>query len=179
MMTSDDILQFWFVENGPDEWFKKDDAFDALIRERFLATYEAVIADRCTDWRANPEGRLAEIIVLDQFSRNMFRGTPLAFGADDKALALAQEAVAKGADKQVDPERRVFFYMPFMHSESLDVHKEALPLFEELGNESTLSYEHAHREILERFGRYPHRNEVLGRESTPEEVEFLKTNDGF
>jgi len=178
-MTPHDILHFWFVENGPDQWFKKDEAFDEAIRERFLEIYKEALADKTAAWRATPEGRLAEIVVLDQFSRNMFRGTSRAFGADEKALALAQEAVAQGDDLLVDPRRRVFFYMPYMHSESLDVHQQALPLFEKLGNESALSYEHAHRKILERFGRYPHRNESLKRASTPEEVEFLKIDAGF
>ena len=178
-MTPADILHFWFEESGPERWFAKDDAFDALIRERFLSTHEDALAGVWAQWRATPDGRLAEILVLDQFSRNLFRGTARAFAADEQALALARDAVAAGDDLRVDAERRAFFYLPYMHSESLAVHSEGLPLFERLGNGSSLAYEHMHREILERFGRYPHRNDILGRESTSEEIEFLKTNEGF
>ena len=178
-MRPEDILSFWFVEHGPDDWFSKSDAFDALIRERFGAHHAFIVRGESVAWRQTADGRLAEIIVLDQFSRNMFRGMPEAFAYDELALSRAREAITVGADKEVDPVRRHFFYMPYMHSESLAAHEEALPLFEALGNESALRYERLHKEQIERFGRYPHRNAVLGRESTPEELAFLEATPGF
>jgi len=178
-MTPKDVLTFWFEESGPAQWFIKDEAFDRTIRERFLETYERISQGETEDWRETPEGRLAEIIVLDQFSRNMFRSSPQAFKEDERALALAKEAVRVGEDKNVPPKWRHFFYMPYMHSESFKVHEEAVPLFEALGNKEALKYEIEHKDIIGRFGRYPHRNEVLGRTSTPEELEFLKEHSGF
>jgi uncharacterized protein (DUF924 family) len=126
------------------------------------------------EWRATPEGRLAEIIVLDQFSRNLFRDSPLAFASDDMALVLAQEAVRTGADQALPQQQRLFLYMPYMHSESRRIHAIALSLFESLGLAENLQYERAHKAIIDRFGRFPHRNAVLGRESTAEELEFLR-----
>lgn len=178
-MTPKDVLDFWFVETSPEQRFTKDEAFDAEIRKRFLVVYEDIMEDRMASWQTAPEGRLAEIIVLDQFSRNMFRNTPRAFSADDKTLSLAREAIAKGYDLALEPEQRGFLYLPFMHSESIEVHDEASELFKKLGDEGMIKYERLHREIIERFGRYPHRNEILGRASTLEEDEFLKTNPGF
>ena len=125
-------------------------------------------------WRENAEGRLAEIIILDQFSRNLYRDQAAAFAQDAQALTLAQEAIRLGLDQQLAPEQRSFLYMPFMHSESKLIHEEALKLFEALGNPINLDFEHRHKVIIDRFGRYPHRNAILGRESTPEEIEFLK-----
>jgi uncharacterized protein (DUF924 family) len=178
-MTPQDVLTFWFVETSEEQWFTKDDAFDETLRRRFLAVYEEALEGRTASWRSTPEGRLAEILVLDQFTRNMFRGSPRAFAADEVALSLAHEAVANGDDLKLEPKRRRFVYMPYMHSESIEAHDEATKLFENLGDESTIRYERLHREIIERFGRYPHRNKALGRTSTPEELEFLKTNPGF
>ena len=178
-MTPQDVLTFWFVETSEEQWFTKNDAFDETLRERFLAVYEDASAGRTAEWRSTPEGRLAEILVLDQFARNMFRDTPRAFAADEMALSLARGAVANGDDLTLEPHLRKFVYMPYMHSESIEAHDEAAKLFEDLGDESSIRYERLHREIIERFGRYPHRNELLGRPSTPEELEFLKTNPGF
>ena len=175
----DAILHFWFEEVSLEKKFEKDEALDATIRERFEDTYWRVMNGETVDWRETPEGRLAEIIVLDQFARNMFRGTPQAFAGDELALRLAKEAVAVGADTEVPKEQRAFFYLPYMHSETPEVHEEAMELFKELGNEKNLKYERIHKDIIDRFGRYPHRNEVLGRESTPEEIEFLKEHEGF
>jgi uncharacterized protein (DUF924 family) len=171
---SDAVLRFWFEEIDPAKWFAQNPEFDAEIARRFSATHEAVGRGDCAGWRATPTGRLAEVIVLDQFSRNLFRGTPRAFAFDPLALALAQEAVARGADRALAPAQRAFLYMPYMHSESLPVHEQALQLFSQPGLESNLKYERRHRAIVERFGRYPHRNAILGRHSTPEELEFLK-----
>lgn len=170
------VLDFWFREIDPAYRFKRSDAIDTTIRRRFEATFHAVLAGETEAWRESPEGRLAEIIVLDQFSRNMFRDTAGAFSADPLALALAQELVRHGYDRALDDTGRTFAYMPFMHSESAKVHERALTLFSDLDN---LGYEIAHKEIIDRFGRYPHRNAVLGRTSTPEEIEWMKNHRGF
>lgn len=168
-----DILHFWFVESGPEQHFKKDAAFDALIRARFSQVHRAAARAELYGWRATPGGRLAEIIVLDQFSRNLFRDSAQAFACDGMALVLAQEAVRAGADAALEQKQRLFLYMPYMHSESRVIHIEAERLFRALGLAENLKYELAHKAIIDRFGRYPHRNAVLGRDSTPEERAFL------
>ena len=154
--------------------FAKSDELDKKIRDRFLSTYKEVINGKTADWRKTPEGRLAEIIVLDQFSRNMFRNSKQAFAADNLALKLAQEMVKSGDDQKIPLEQRAFVYMPYMHSEDPKVHDEAVKLFSQKGLEIGLKFELLHKKIIDRFGRYPHRNEILGRVSTPEEIEFLK-----
>lgn len=171
-----DVLEFWFDALEPKQWYQKSDELDARITGRFEATYHAIVAGEKADWRDTPEGRLAEIIVLDQFARNMFRGTPQSFSADPLALALAQEAIRCGADKALDDAQRAFLYMPFMHSESRLIHEQAMQLFADLPN---LDFEIRHKAQIDRFGRYPHRNDVLGRQSTPEEIEWMKENPGF
>lgn len=168
-----DVIRFWFEESAPEQWWKKDPAFDALIRERFGDVHRAAGRGELFAWRNVAAGRLAEVIVLDQFSRNMYRDTPLAFAFDGMALVLAQEAVARGADRELPSPQRAFLYMPYMHSESLLIHEQAVRLFDQPGLEKNLEYELKHRAIIERFGRYPHRNAILGRASTPEEQEFL------
>jgi uncharacterized protein (DUF924 family) len=168
-----DVLRFWFEEIEPARWWKVDPAFDDLVRARFGTLLERAVAGELHDWRATPAGRLAEILVLDQFSRNIHRGTPRAFAADPMALALAQEAVAGGHDRELPPERRLFLYLPYMHSESPRIHEIAVPLFEALGLVDNLDFERRHQAIIDRFGRYPHRNAVLGRASTTEELQFL------
>lgn len=172
--TPDQVLTFWYEELEPMQWFRKDPELDKEIEERFGATQRAASLGELADWRRTAEGRLAEIIVLDQFSRNIFRARPEAFANDITALVLAQEAVRIGADRQVVMERRMFFYMPFMHSESRLVHETALELFGQPGAEYNYEYELKHKAIIDRFGRYPHRNKILGRQSTAEEIEFLK-----
>lgn len=169
----DDVLKFWFEEIRPEQHFKKDPAFDALIRARFESLHRAAAQAELSAWRATPAGRLAEIIVLDQFSRNLFRDDARAFACDGMALVLAQEAVRLGADQALEVQRRKFLYMPYMHSESPLIHVDAERLFRQPGLEENLKYEIAHKAIVDRFGRYPHRNAVLGRESTPEELRFL------
>lgn len=168
------VLDFWFGELSAADWWKKDPAQDERIRQRFGTLHAR--ASRCElwAWRAAADGRLAEIIVLDQFSRNLFRDSARAFAQDPLALALAQEAVAGGFDRALDPERRVFMYMPYMHSESRIIHETAEVLFRENGITSNYDFELRHKRIVDQFGRYPHRNAVLGRETTPEEAEFLK-----
>lgn len=169
----DVVLDFWFQELAPAQWFRKDTALDATIVEHFGALQLAASRSELWLWRRSPLGRLAEVIVLDQFSRHMYRDTPEAFANDTMALALAQEAVAQAADRHLDVAWRPFLYMPYMHSESLAIHEEALRLFDQSGLEENLRIEHRHREILQRFGRYPHRNAILGRESSAEELAFL------
>lgn len=173
-MHYQEVLAFWFEEIEPAQHWKKDLDFDQLIRDRFGAVHSAATRCELYAWRRHPQGRLAEVIVLDQFSRNMFRDQPQSFANDALALVLAQEAIAAGADKEIDPEWVGFLYMPFMHSESALIHEVAMELF---ANQKTFEYEVKHKAIIDRFGRYPHRNAVLGRQSTPEEIEFLKGPD--
>ena len=170
----DDVLNFWFEELEPKQWWVKDEDLDRLIRERFSEIHARAASCELFGWRSEARGRLAEIIILDQFSRNMFRGKAQSFHHDALALALAQEAVTVGADKQLNQQERNFIYMPYMHSESLLIHDVAVELFRDNGLDGSLQYEVRHRDIIERFGRYPHRNQVLGRKSTPEEIDFLK-----
>lgn len=179
-MAPDDILGFWFDELKPAQWWRADPALDAAMRTRFGALHAAACAGELSAWRADAPGRLAEVIVLDQFSRNLHRGTPAAFAADPMALALAQEAVSRGADGELPAARVAFLYLPFMHSESRLVHQTALRLFSRPGLEDNLEAERRHLAIVERFGRYPHRNAILGRASTAEELEFLaQPGSGF
>lgn len=169
-----EVINFWFKEIEPRQWWAKDDTFDKLIIDRFSTMYEQATKCELFDWRNNALGRLAEIIVLDQFSRNMFRGTAQAFAQDQVALVLSQEAISRGVDMELPPKQRSFMYLPFMHSESLLIHEQAELLYRLLGDPSSLEYELKHKRIIERFGRYPHRNKILGRASTEEEKEFLK-----
>jgi uncharacterized protein (DUF924 family) len=169
----DDILDFWFVDTQPAQWWKTDPAFDALIAQRFGSLHAGASQGELHSWRASAHGRLAEVLLLDQFSRNIHRGTPRAFAQDGMALVLGQEAVACGADLAVPALQRSFLYMPFMHSESRAVHEVALALFTALGDQNNLHFEQRHKAIIDRFGRYPHRNAILGRDSTAEEIEFL------
>ena len=170
----EEILKFWFEEIESAQWWKKDEDFDRALIARFSDIHARAARCELFDWRADPRGRLAEIIVLDQFSRNMFRGSPLSFAHDALALALAQEAVANKADEALSPVQRSFLYMPYMHSESLKIHQVAVDLFRRNGIQGNLDFEMKHKAIIERFGRYPHRNGILGRISTEEEIEFLK-----
>ncbi len=166
-------LDFWFTELTPKQHFVKDAALDETIRARFGATLEAAARCELFAWRATLEGRLAEVLVLDQFSRNVYRDTARAFAQDALALVLAQELVASGQDGSLPLAQRSFAYMPYMHSESALVHAQAVALFSQPGMEDTLRFELRHKEIIDRFGRYPHRNALLGRTSTPEELAFL------
>ena len=170
-MDYSDVIDFWFSELQPKQWWEKDFDLDSLIEARFKKTL--IRASNCElfGWRKNPKGRLAEIIVLDQFSRNIFRGKPESFKQDSLALCLAQEAVFLEADENLNESEKAFLYMPYMHSESKLIHKEAVKLFEKAPK--NMDFELKHKRIIDRFGRYPHRNKILGRDSTPEEVAFL------
>ena len=173
-MNYQDVIDFWFKEIEPARWWVKELAFDRNITEKFLKIHQSARQCELVHWRETASGRLAEIIVLDQFSRNIYRDTPQAFAYDGIALALAQEAIALGVDKTLNSIEKSFLYMPFMHSESLVIHEKAVVLYKANGIASNIEFEGKHKEIIERFGRYPHRNIILNRESTDEEVEFLK-----
>jgi uncharacterized protein (DUF924 family) len=193
MASFENVLEFWFGRlEGPLDfpaeksalWFRKSDETDSLIRGQFQLMWQRALEGAYDSWSKTPHGRLALILLLDQFSRNMFRGTPRAFEGDSSALELAREGVQKKEDRNLHTVERVFFYMPFEHSEDLEMQKESVRLFTEL-LESThdqlkrpvrefLRYAQAHHDIIKRFGRFPHRNLILGRESTAEELEFLK-----
>jgi uncharacterized protein (DUF924 family) len=168
------ILKFWFEEIDHSLWWSKNDEFDQRIRERFAEIHAQAIRCELFAWRKNAEGRLAEIIVLDQFSRNMFRDSPLSFANDSLALALSQEAISVGADQELSPIQRSFLYMPFMHSESLIIHEIGMDLYKKNEIQANLDFEIKHQKIIKKFGRYPHRNKILGRVSTKEEIVFLK-----
>jgi len=185
MSQANQILDFWFGK--PDEadygkprkvWFTKNPEFDQEVRSRFLIDYQQAAAGHLDDWKASPLGCLALIILLDQFPRHMFRGQPQAFATDPQALAYAQHTVAQGFDKELLPIQRGFVYLPFEHSENLAHQRQAIELFSTLKDypecASGVDYAHRHLKVIERFGRFPHRNEILGRETTPEEAEFLK-----
>lgn len=168
-----EIIEFWFEEIDASQWWIKDEGFDETIRRRFLDVHRKAIHCELFLWRKTSLGALAEIIVLDQFSRNMFRDNPQSFAYDSIALALSQSAISRGSDSELSKEKRSFLYMPFMHSESLEIHSVAEALFSKLGVPSSIEYEKKHKAIIEKFGRYPHRNKILGRVSTPEEEAFL------
>ena len=172
-MTAESVLSFWFEEIEAKQWWGKSDEFDQLIATRFGALHGAAARCELGDWRETPQGRLAEVIVLDQFSRNIHRDQPQSFACDPLALALAQHAVALQADQALPAQQRTFLYMPYMHSESPLIHTSALPLFSQPGLEHALPSELRHKAIVDRFGRYPHRNTILGRSSTAEEIDFL------
>ena len=175
-----EILKYWFEDLKQSQWWIPDAELDQSIGERFSEIHTKGTLCELFEWRVHAKGRLAEIIVLDQFSRNMFRGSPWSFASDALALALSQEAISVGADKELDPIERSFLYMPFMHSESLKIHEVAIMLFQKNGNQKNYDFELKHKVIIERFGRYPHRNSILGRVSTDDEIEFLKQPDsGF
>ena len=179
-ITEKDILKFWFEETASSMWWKKDDDFDNLIKNRFLEIHSKAARCELVSWRHSAEGRLAEIIILDQFSRNMFRNTAQSFDCDSLALVLAQEAVNRVMDFDLTPIQRSFMYLPYMHSESLFIHERAVELYTKNNIKSNLEFELKHKVIIEKFGRYPHRNLILGRKSTKEELLFLEQPDsGF
>ena len=168
------VIEFWFEEVAPAQWWRKSDDFDALIRGRFSALHQSATHCELTEWRRRPLGRLAEIIIIDQFSRNLYRNQAQAFTYDSLALALAQQTVAAGIDKRLCARQRGFLYMPFMHSESRKIQKQSIQLFSQPGLDAHLSSAQQHQVIIEQFGRYPHRNKILGRASTTEELTFLQ-----
>lgn len=168
------VLSFWFEELKPKDWFRKSQRLDTAIRNQFEAVHTAARQGELYQWRKQAQGRLAEIIVLDQFSRNIYRDTPQAFAQDAQALVLAQEAVAAGVDETLTVQQQAFLYMPFMHSESAEIHAWAMRLFSQPGLDNQLKFEKSHKAIIDRFGRYPHRNTILGRQSSAAETAFLQ-----
>ena len=174
MAEKDEILNFWFKECKPEQWFKKNEDFDQTIENRFSSAIENAIAGKLDSWEESETGCLALIILLDQFTRNVFRDTPRAFAGDKRALALSQLCCNKDYLNNPDIHRRRFMLMPMMHSENIAVQDAALPLFKKYTSKKDYEYSEKHREIIANFGRFPHRNVILGRESTNEELEFLK-----
>jgi uncharacterized protein (DUF924 family) len=170
----EEVLRFWFTEIEPRQWWAADPAFDERVRSRFDGLLQQAAAGELYGWRASARGRLAEVIVLDQYSRNVHRGTPRAFAQDPQALVLAQEAVAGGALQELNELERTFLLMPYMHSESRLIHVQAEALFERFTPPENHDFELRHKAIIDRFGRYPHRNPILGRVSSEEETEFLQ-----
>jgi len=179
------VLEFWFgAADSPqfgharDEWFKQSAAFDEQVRIRFAGLHDAAAAHRLDDWKATPEASLALVLVLDQFSRNLYRDSPRAFACDGHALSLAEEAIEAGFDRLLAPVQRMFIYMPFQHSEAIERQRRSLELFETLRNDpqTAYCYDYAvrHFEVIAKFGRFPHRNSILGRASTPQELEYLR-----
>jgi uncharacterized protein (DUF924 family) len=179
-VTPGRIIDFWFEELEPRDWFVKSDAVDTAITKRFMQTHLALSSAVPDDWRANADAALALIIVFDQFPRNIFRGSPHAFATDGLALREAWQAVESGLDREVSTERRLFFYMPFEHSENIEDQDRCVELVRALDNQQYLDYAEKHRDVILKFGRFPHRNAVLGRRSTPEEEAYLaQPGSGF
>jgi uncharacterized protein (DUF924 family) len=176
LATPDEVIAFW-RQAGPEKWFAKDEAFDRECRERFLLTYEAAARGDLNEWELTPDGSLAVILLLDQFPRNMFRGTRQVYKTDPVALMTADRAIEKGHDGQVDPVFRRFFYLPFMHSEELRHQERSVSLNESLGDPESVKFARHHHSVIARFGRFPHRNAILGRQTTAEEAAFLEEDD--
>jgi uncharacterized protein (DUF924 family) len=171
-VTADEIVSFWRAA-GPDRWFNKDASFDEEVRQRFLESHEAAAAGKLTDWEQSAQGALALLILLDQFPRNMFRGDARAFVTDPLARAVAAGAIVRGFDSQVPIAMRSFFYLPFQHSEDLADQERGIAFYKAIGDVENLKWAELHADIIRRFGRFPHRNAVLGRTTTPEEHAFL------
>ncbi|WFU41742.1 DUF924 domain-containing protein [Bradyrhizobium sp. CB82] len=171
-ITPGGVLAFW-REAGGDRWYKRDDDFDAEIRSRFLELWRRAANGDLSSWEASDDGALALVIVLDQFPRNMFRGDALTYASDGQAREVARRALARGTDERVDPALREFLYMPFMHSEHLADQLHCVALFRKVDGSDNLKYAEEHADIIRRFGRFPHRNRILGRSSTPDEQAFL------
>jgi uncharacterized protein (DUF924 family) len=177
VVSAEDVIAFWHSA-GPKRWFEPDAAFDAKIRERFLSTHEQAAAGKLGDWEETAKGALALLLLLDQFPRNMFRKTPRAFATDPLARDIARRAIGRGFDRKVESDLRTFFYLPFMHSEELGDQEFCLKLYRDLGNADGIKYAEIHLDAIRRFGRFPHRNEILGRASRPEEIAYLESG-GF
>ncbi|UXN70712.1 DUF924 domain-containing protein [Devosia neptuniae] len=178
MRSSHDVIRFWFIDHGKDDWFGGKPEFDAVLAQAFAQSHAEVARGEAWTWRRTSEGRLAEIIVLDQFSRQLHRGSAEAFAQDKMALVLAQEAIAAGADQAVQPAWRAFFYMPFMHAESLVIQEEGVRLFTALGDAEQLAFMSGHRDCIARFGRFPFRNAALGRQSSAAELAYMQEQGG-
>src|ERR1700722_13199222 len=174
-IVPEDILNFWFIEIGRDRWFSDDRALDSMLRDKFMGVYEKAAANQLETWKENPEGFLALLLLLNEFPRRMFRGTSRAFETDAEALEMAREAIIRHFDDRIDKQFKLFFYLPFVNSESLGDQRLALYYIRERTKEEQwLSLAEQHMDVVARFGRFPQRNPILGREPTPEEVAFLQ-----
>jgi uncharacterized protein (DUF924 family) len=177
-----EILDFWFVETTPEQWFQKNESFDSEIKARFEADYKKALGGEYDAWQEAAKGALALSVLLDQFPRNMYRNTPKAFEADAKALSIAKKAVAQNLDEELAPMQAFFLYLPFEHSENLKDQEKSLNLFSKIKQQAPMGYDYAlkHYEVIKAYGRFPHRNDILGRENTPAEEEYLARPDsGF
>jgi uncharacterized protein (DUF924 family) len=177
--TCREVLDFWFVQSSPSQWFQKNQLFDDLIIDQFSEVYKLARDGLCDSWASDVDGALALILVLDQFPRNMFRGKPESFATDAKALDVAKQSIDKGFDQIVTPPKRRFFYLPFEHSEDVEDQKACVAFFEAMKEDDPLGYDYAlrHLRVIEQFGRFPHRNSILGRTSTVAELDYL-SRDG-
>ncbi len=173
----EEVLDFWFGELRPEQWFKRDPVVDNAVRRRFKTLHERIARLEGKSWGDTPERSLAAVIVLDQLSRNLFRDDARAFASDHAALALAKAAIERGFDRRLDGQRRVFLYMPFQHSEEPEEQARSVELFSTLDDPHSLRFAERHKQIVDRFGRFPHRNRILGRVSSPEELAFLDEPD--
>ena len=170
-----EILDFWFIETQPQQWFQVSEDFDQTILERFEEPYNMAASGQFDDWQNSADGALALCILLDQMPRNMFRGTPKAFATDKKALVVSKYAISKGLDQVLSPQKKRFLYLPFEHSENINDQHRSVELYEKTKEDDPLGYDYAvrHFKVIEQFGRFPHRNQILGRDNTPEEEEYL------
>ncbi|MBZ0091596.1 MAG: DUF924 domain-containing protein [Sulfuricellaceae bacterium] len=178
-VTPDSILEFWYSAPLQKAWFSSTPELDSLIRDRYRGLWRRACEGGLDGWKASPEACLALIVVLDQFPLNMFRGQAMSFASGDKAIALTKYALEQGYQQSLAKERLVFLYLPLMHSENLDDQDWAVRLFEEAGFEDNVRFARHHREIVRKFGRFPHRNAILGRKSSPEEIEYLGSKEAF
>jgi uncharacterized protein (DUF924 family) len=178
-MQQRQVLDFWFADDIRPAWFRSTPALDALIRDRFEAAWRQAAGGALDHWTASADGALALVILLDQLPLNMFRGRPESFATEQKAVAVCRQAVADGLDRQLPGERLAFLYMPLMHSENLADQDSAVALFEAAGLDDNLRFARHHRELIRRFGRFPHRNAVLGRQATPGELAYLASKEAF
>jgi uncharacterized protein (DUF924 family) len=179
--TRQEIIHFWFEETEPRLWFQRSDEFDSIIKDRFAMTYNMAKDGLCNGWNVDADGCLALCLLLDQFPRRMFRGTAAEFETDERALLIAKQAISKGFDQVLTPEKRFFLYIPFEHSERLSDQKKNLELFKSMQEENPVAYFVAQQRyaVIEKYGRYPERNAALGRENTPEEKAYLVAKNSF
>ena len=178
-MSPETIIDFWFSESSRDYWFRATPEMDAQLRDRFIDTWLAAAEDKLSSWEESPEGALALAIILDQFPLNMFRGKSLSFATEAQARKIARTAIDKEFDLKLSDEQKCFIYMPFMHSEDMADQDRSIELFDQSGLEESIRFAHHHRDIVQRFGRFPHRNKILGRHSRQEEIEYLASPEGF
>ncbi|NOR51063.1 MAG: DUF924 family protein [Gammaproteobacteria bacterium] len=178
-MSPETIIDFWFAESSKGLWFRSTPEMDSQLRNRFINTWLAAAEGKFSVWEESPGGALALAIILDQFPLNMFRGKPLTYATEAQARNIVRAAIDRGFDKTLTDEQKCFLYMPFMHSEDMADQERSIELFDQSGLEESIRFAHHHRAIVQRFGRFPHRNKILGRHSTQEEIEYLASPEGF